>query len=73
MDEVRLHGGLIGLTVSLVEFLGWVDQIDFGGKSDCECFLDLRILLIELVLRLYLNRTSRSHGGKLRGQCVFKE
>ena len=71
MDEVRLHGGLIGLTVSLVEFLGLVDQIDFGGKSDCECFLDLRILLIELVLRLYLNQTSISYGGKLRGQCVF--
>ena len=53
MDEVRLHGGLIGLTVSLVEFLGWVDQIDFGGKSDYECFLDLRIFLIELVLRLF--------------------
>ena len=62
MDEVRLHGGLMGLTVFSVEFLGWVDQIDFGGKSDCECFLDLRILLIQ---------TSRSHGGKLRGQCVF--
>ena len=29
--------------------------------------------LIELVLLLYLNQTSRSHGGKLRGQCVFKE
>ena len=73
MDEVRLHGGLMGLTVFSVEFLGWVDQIDFGGKSDCECFLDLRILLIELVLWLYLIQTSRSHGGKLRGQCVFKE
>ena len=55
MDEVRLHGGLMGLTVSSVEFLGWVDQIDFGGKSDCEYFLDLRILLIELVLQLFLS------------------
>ena len=55
MDEVRLHGGLIGLTVSLAEFLGWVDQIDFGGKSDYECFLDLRIFLIELVLQLFLS------------------
>ena len=55
MDEVRLHGGLMGLTVSSVEFLGWVDQIDFGGKSDYECFLDLRIFLIELVLRLFLS------------------
>ena len=68
MDEDRLPGGLMGLTVSSVEFLGWVDQIDFGGKSDCKCFLDLRILRIELVLRLYSNQTSRSHGGKLRGQ-----
>ena len=68
MDEVRLHGGLMGLTVSSVEFLGWVDQIDFGGKSDCKYFLDLGILLIVLVLRLYSNQTSRSHGGKLRGQ-----
>ena len=68
MDEVRLHGGLMGLTVSSVEFLGWVDQIDFKGKSDCEYFLGLRILLIELVLLLYSNQTSRSHGGKLRDQ-----
>ena len=55
MDEVRLHGGLIGLTVSLVGFLGWVDQIDFGGKSDHEYFLDLRIFLTELVLQLFLS------------------
>ena len=68
MDEDRLHGGLMGLTVSSVEFLDWVDQIDFEGKSDCEYFLDLRILLIELVLRFYSKQTSRSHGGKLRGQ-----
>ena len=47
MDEDRFQGGLMGLTVSSVEFLDWVDQIDFGGKSGCECFLDLRILLIE--------------------------
>ena len=53
MDEDRLHGGLMGLTVSSVEFLDWVDQIDFEGKSDCEYFLDLSILLIELILRLY--------------------
>ena len=50
MDEKRLHGGLMGLTVSSVEFLDWVDQIDFEGKSDCEYFLDLRILLIEFKL-----------------------
>ena len=60
MDEVRLHGGLMGLTVFSVEFLGWVDQIDFGGKSDYECFLELRIFLIELVLRFYSNQTSIS-------------
>ena len=68
MDEDRLHGGLMGLTVSSVEFLDWVDQIDFEGKSDCEYFLDLSILLIELILRLYSNQTSRSHGGKLGDQ-----
>ena len=68
MDEDRLHGGLMGLTVSSVEFLDWVGQIDFESKSVCEYFLDLSILLIELILRLYSNQTSRSHGGKLRGQ-----
>ena len=44
----------MGLTETSVELLDWVDLIDFEGKSDCEYFLDLNILLIELILRLYL-------------------
>ena len=53
MDEGRLHGGSMGLTETSIELLDWVDLINFEGKSDCEYFLDLNILLIELILRLY--------------------
>ena len=53
MDEGRLHGGLMGMTETSMELLDWVDLINFEGKSDCEYFLDLNILLIELILRLY--------------------
>ena len=36
-----------------MELPNWVDLVDFEGKSDCEYFLDLNILLIELILWLY--------------------
>ena len=43
----------MGLTETSVEFPDWGGLVDFEGKSDCEYFLDLNILLIELILRLY--------------------
>ena len=40
----------MGSTETSVELLDWVDLVDFEGKSDCEYFLDLNILLIKTLL-----------------------
>ena len=46
-------GGSMGSTETSVELPDWGDVVDFKGKSDCEYFLDLNILLIKLILQLY--------------------
>ena len=40
----------MGSTETSVELPDWVDLVDFEGKSDCEYFLDLNIVLIETLL-----------------------